>query len=44
VVQLADSLAPGTEGELMIENFSSRSIGEALFGYRRFQQEPLKLS
>jgi hypothetical protein len=28
----------------MIENFGSRSVGEALFGYRRFQQEPLKLT
>ena len=26
----------------MIENFGSRSVGEALFGYRRFQQRTLE--
>ena len=42
MVQSADFLSPGTEGELMIENFCSRSVGEALLGYRRFQHEPVK--
>jgi hypothetical protein len=44
VVQPANSPAPGTDGELMIENFGSGSVGEALCGNQRFQQEPLKLT
>jgi hypothetical protein len=44
VLQPANSPAPGTDGKLMIENFGSRSVGEALFCYWRFQQEPLKLT